>query len=347
MELIGRGAASNPRNRFESLDYQRDEDADPSEEIAPQTFLYKDASRSALTSNDSPDIPFTHSLNPYRGCEHGCVYCYARPTHEYLGMSSGLDFETRIMVKENAPELLRKELSAKKWVPDVVVMSGVTDCYQPAERKLLLTRRCLEVFAEFRNPVAVITKNALIERDADIFAELSKYDAGAACLSITTLDPDLARRLEPRASAPYKRLKAVETLAKAGAFVSVNAAPLIPGLNDHELPAILKAAADAGAKAAGYTLVRLPYSVAPLFEQWLDRHYPDRKDKVLSQIRALRGGKLNDSRFGTRFSGEGNFAANVEGLFRLASKQAGLGHRRFSLSTAHFRRPSGPQLELF
>ncbi len=345
--LKGRGAASNPPNRFESIAYERDEDADPSEEIAPKTLLYKDASRTILTSNDSPDVPFTWSLNPYRGCEHGCAYCYARPTHEYLGFSAGLDFESRIMVKENAPLLLREELSSPRWRPDVVVMSGVTDCYQPVERKLRLTRRCLEVFAEFRNPVGVITKNALVARDADVFAELAKYDAGAACVSITTLDPEVARKLEPRASAPYKRLQAIEVLAKAGAFVSVNAAPVIPGINDHELPAILKAAADAGAKAAGFTVVRLPYAVAPLFEEWLSLHFPDRKEKVLSQLRAMRGGKLYEPRFGERMRGRGNFAEQIAALFELGRKKAGLNRNRFALSTASFKRRGGPQLELF
>jgi DNA repair photolyase len=262
-------------------------------------------------------------------------------------MSAGLDFESRIMVKLNAPELLKKELTSPKWSPDVVVMSGVTDCYQPAERKLGITRKCLEVFAEFRNPVAVITKNALIARDADLFGELAKYDAGTACVSITTLDPELARVLEPRASAPYKRLEAIAALSKAGAFVSVNAAPMIPGINDHEIPAILKTAAEAGAKAAGFTIVRLPHAVGPLFEAWLERRFPDRKEKVLNQLRAMRGGKLNDSRFGFRMRGEGAFAAHIKSLFELNCKKYGLNRGRFSLSTASFSKRGRPQLELF
>jgi DNA repair photolyase len=346
--LRGRGAATNPANRFDRIDYERDEDAAPDEGPGPKTELLRDASRTIIAYNDSPDLGFSASLNPYRGCEHGCSYCYARPTHEYAGFSAGLDFETKILVKADAPELLREELAHRSWTPQVVMMSGVTDCYQPAERKLKITRRCLEVFAEFRNPVAVITKNALIARDADVLGELARHECASATVSITTLDPELQRRLEPRASTPANRLAAIEALAKAGVPVGVNAAPIIPGINDHEIPAILEAAAGAGASHAGYVFVRLPYGVKDLFSDWLSRHYPDRKEKVLNQIRESRGGKLYDSRYGTRGRGDGAYAENINGIFRLALKKHGYTERdRYALSSDRFRRPRGPQLDLF
>ena len=346
--IRGRGAAGNPANRFDKIDYARDEDAPPEEGPGPKTEALLDASRSIIATNDSPDLGFSASVNPYRGCEHGCSYCYARPSHEYAGFSAGLDFETKILVKMNAAELLRKELSAKKWQPKVVVMSGVTDPYQPLERSLKITRQCLEVFAEFRNPVALITKNALIARDADILGELARDGCAAATVSITTLDPELQRKMEPRASHPQKRLDAIKALADAGVPVGVNAAPIIPGINEHEIPAILEAAAKAGATRAGYVFVRLPWGVKDLFSDWLQRHFPDRKEKVLSQIRESRGGKLYDSSFGARGRGDGAFADNINALFRLALKRHGyLEHKRATLSTAHFRRAKGPQLDLF
>ncbi|MBI5202427.1 MAG: PA0069 family radical SAM protein [Elusimicrobia bacterium] len=355
----GRGASGNPPNRFEKIDYQPDPDAPDDERPDPRTVYYRDRSRTIIATNDSPDVPFEASLNPYRGCEHGCAYCYARPTHEYLGLSAGLDFETRILVKEDAPELLRRELSSPKWTPKEVAMSGVTDCYQPVERKLEVTRRCLQVFAEFRNPVGVITKNALVARDADILGDLAKDDAAAAYLSITTLDRELARTLEPRASTPENRLQAIRELARAGVPVGVMVAPLIPGLNDHEMPAILEAAAQAGATSAGMVLLRLPYGVTGIFEKWLDQHYPARKEKVLNQLRESRGGKLYDGAFGSRMRGWGILAGHYEALFAVAKKRAGLTQRGASLSTEAFRKPSGPhpgakrpesplgQLELF
>ncbi|MBI4346426.1 MAG: PA0069 family radical SAM protein [Elusimicrobia bacterium] len=346
--IHGRGASSNPPNRFERIDYVPDPDAAGDDERpAPRTVFYRDSSRSIIATNDSPDVPFEASINPYRGCEHGCVYCYARPSHEYLGMSAGLDFESRILVKEDAPELLRKELSSPKWKPKHVAISGVTDPYQPIERRLELTRRCLKVLAEFRNPVGVISKNRLIARDADVLGELASFDAAAAYLSITTLDPELARRMEPRASTPLGRLEAVRALAKAGVPVGVMVAPLIPGLNDHEIPGILSAAAEAGARTAGYVLLRLPHAVAGLFERWLEQHYPARKDKVLNQLRGLRGGKIYESRFGLRMTGEGKLSDHYDALFAVARRRAGLDERGGGLSTESFRRPSGPQLELF
>ena len=269
--------------------------------------------------------------------------CYARPFHEYLGFSAGLDFETRILVKEDAPELLRRELSSPRWKPKLLALSGVTDPYQPIERKLEITRRCLAVLAEFRNPVGVITKSALVARDVDLLAELARFDAVAVSLSITTLDGELARRMEPRASHPRERLRAVEKLAAAGVPVSVSVAPVVPGLTDHEIPAILEAAAAAGARSANFILLRLPGAVAGLFDDWLRRHFPDRREKVLNRVRSLRGGELNDARFGHRMRGEGVFAEQIKALFDTARRRHGLDRRSHDLSAAHFRRP-GEQL---
>ncbi|HVT44231.1 MAG TPA: PA0069 family radical SAM protein [Thermoanaerobaculia bacterium] len=299
--IQGRGAAFNPPNRFETIEYVRDDDA--AEESAPRTILLRDPSRTIINYNDSPDVGFEASINPYRGCEHGCIYCFARPTHEFLGFSAGLDFETKIVVKEDAPELLRKELASARWQPKVIAISGVTDCYQPIERRLQLTRRCLEVLTEFRNPVVIITKNHLVTRDAGLLAELAAHDAALVCVSITTLDESIARLLEPRTSAPRLRLEAIRTLSEAGVPTAVLTAPIIPAINDHEIPAILDAASEAGARSASYTILRLPWAVAPLFERWLDDHMPERKEKVLNRIRGIRSGKLNDPRWGTRRRG--------------------------------------------
>lgn len=347
--IHGRGAAANPPNRFESSWHEVEPEVgwDLDEVPAPRTQLLKDASRSIIATNDSPDIAFDASINPYRGCEHGCIYCYARPTHEYLGFSAGLDFETRILVKEDAPELLRRELSSPRWEPKTIALSGVTDAYQPIERRLRLTRGCLEVLAEFRNPVIIITKNRLVTRDADLLSELARHQAAAVYLSVTTLDPTLARILEPRASIPAFRLTAIARLAAAGVPVGLLVAPVIPGLTDHELPAIVAAAAEAGAQFAGFTPLRLPLGVAPLFEDWLTRHLPDRKEKVLHRVRELRGGRLNDSRFGVRMRGQGEFADMIAQMFAVASRKAGLAGRRAALSTAAFRKPGKTQLSLF
>jgi DNA repair photolyase len=341
-----RGAAENPPNRFEEIQLEPDAEWNPEEDILPRTKFFKDHSRTIIARNDSPDAGFEASLNPYRGCEHGCIYCYARPTHEYLGFSAGLDFESKIMVKEDAPELLRQELSSPKWKPQVIFMSGVTDCYQPVERKLKLTRRCLEVLAEFRNPVGIVTKNQLVTRDADVLAELARHQAATVWLSITTLDTELRKVMEPRTSPPGARLAALRTLAAAGIPVGVNVAPIIPGLTDHEVPTILKAAAEAGATAAGYTVVRLPYAVAPLFERWLDTHFPGRKDAVLNRLRSLRGGRLYDAQWGKRHSGEGIFAEQMARMFEVARRKAGIGDEFAPLSTASFRRPEGAQMSL-
>ncbi len=343
----GRGAADNPPNRFVPIAVEPDPDAPADERQAPQTKFFIDASKTAIAYNDSPDVGFSASLNPYRGCEHGCVYCFARPTHEYYGLSLGLDFETKIMVKQAAPELLRKELAAKSWKPQVIMMSGVTDCYQPVERKLGLTRRCLEVLNEFRNPVGIVTKNHLVTRDADILAEMAKRNTAAVTVSVTTLDAELARVMEPRTSTPSRRLAAIGHLAAAGVPVNVNVAPVIPGLNDHEIPAIIAAAAKAGATSAAYVLLRLPFGVKELFEGWLDKNFPDRKKKVLSQIRSQRKGDLYDATWGRRMTGEGPFAEEIAALFKLACKRAGFKDDLPDLSTEHFRRPAPNQLELF
>jgi DNA repair photolyase len=348
--MKGRGADWNPQNRFETLEYVRDEDAhidfEEESEASPQTVYLRDPARTIIATNDSPDVGFDASINPYRGCEHGCIYCYARPSHEYLGFSAGLDFETRILVKEDAPALLRQELSAKKWEPKVLAMSGVTDPYQPIERKLKLTRGCLEVLAEFRNPVTVITKNHLVTRDVDLFAELARIDAAQVSLSITTLDAKLQRTMEPRTSSPELRLDAIAKLSAAGVPVNVMVAPVIPGLTDHEMPAILKAARDAGAQNAGFVVLRLPWAVAPLFEQWLEDHFPDRKDKVLNRIRDLRGGKLYDAQWGVRGRGEGIFAEQIRAIFDVTCRKIGLNERDYDLSTASFRKVTA-QARLF
>jgi DNA repair photolyase len=273
--------------------------------------------------------------------------CYARPYHEYLGLSAGLDFETKILVKEDAPELLRKELESPRWVPKVVAMSGVTDCYQPVERRLGITRRCIEVFAEFLNPVGIVTKNALVTRDADVLARLAEREATVVHVSITTLDRELQRTLEPRTSTPEHRLAAIRTLTDAGIPACVLTAPVIPGLNDHELPAILAEAAKAGAVGAGFTVLRLPYAVKEIFEAWLEAHLPDRKDKVLNRIRSMRGGRLNDPNFGSRMRGEGLFAVQIAALFRAGCRRAGIAASGPRLSTASFRRPGPSQLSLY
>ncbi|MGE5346046.1 MAG: PA0069 family radical SAM protein [Acidithiobacillales bacterium] len=350
VRLRGRGASGNTPNRFERLRYANDVDPEAAEDAdtpSLKTEFFREASRTILATNDSPDIPFEVSLNPYRGCEHGCAYCYARPTHEYLGLSAGLDFESRILVKEDAPGLLRKELSSPRWRPRTVALSGVTDPYQPIERTLRLTRRCLQVFLDFRNPVGVVTKGDLVVRDADLLSQLAVFGAASVALSIATLDEALARAMEPRAPTPRSRLEAIRALASAGIPVAVYAAPVIPGLTDHEIPAILAAARDAGARTAGWVPLRLPFAVAPLFVEWLERCVPLRKEKVLSRLRDLRGGRLNDPDFGSRMRGEGVWADQIADFFRISAKKSGLAGRCPELSTAAFRVPPGPQLSLF
>ena len=347
IDLPSRGTSTNPPNRFEQLHVELD-DEERAADSASRTLYYRDTSRTVLAENDSPDVGFRFSLNPYRGCEHGCSYCYARPSHEYLGFSAGLDFERRIMVKDAAPELLRATLRSRRWQPQVVALSGNTDCYQPIEQRLQVTRRCLEVFVEFRNPVAVITKSALVARDADLLAELARYGAARVFVSVTTLDPELARRMEPRAAQPPKRLEAVAALARAGVSVGLMIGPVIPGLNDAEIPRILEAGAASGAEAASWVLLRLPKPLDQLFEGWLGEQFPERRERVLNRIRETRSGRMSDPRFGHRGRGEGEYAAQIAALFHAAARKHHLDRPLPELSAAAFRRPvaRGDQLSL-
>ena len=342
----GRGAASNPANRFETLSYHSS-DWDEPEDPAPQTLFLKDDTRTIINYNDSPDVGFSASINPYRGCEHGCIYCFARPNHEYLGFSAGLDFESKILVKENAPDLLRRELLSPKWVPQVIAISGATDAYQPIERRLQLTRRCLEVLVEFQNPVVIITKNELVTRDINLLGKLAGIDGALVFISVTSLDSELARELEPRASQPGRRLAAIEALSRAGIPTGALVAPVIPGLTDHEMPAIISAVAAAGAVAAGYVPLRLPYGVASLFDEWLTLHRPLQKEKILNRIRDIRGGRLNDPNFGSRLHGSGPYAEHISELFEVCCRKAGLNSSRPILSAKAFRRPGPSQMRLF
>lgn len=339
-----RGSINRPPGRFELIFLEPDAEADGP---PTQTRVFRDESKTVISQNRSPDVPFDASVNPYRGCEHGCSYCYARPSHEFLGLSAGLDFESMIFAKLDAPELLERKLRSRSWTPQVLAMSGVTDAYQPVERKLEITRRCLEVLVRFRNPVAIVTKSSLVRRDADLLAELARYHAAAVTVSVTTLDADLATRLEPRAAAPASRLKTIETLARAGVPVGVNVMPVIPGMTDHEVPAILNASARAGASFAGYGIVRLPHGVKELFDQWLLRNYPERRAKVLNRIRALRGGELSDSKFGRRKTGSGEFAIQTRRIFEVALRRNRLERAGPDLDATGFVRAETPQLSLF
>ena len=341
----GRGAVANPANRFERLEYTPDPEALQAQLDAgeaperPATEFLRDRSRTIITYNDSPDVGFDASINPYRGCEHGCAYCFARPTHEYLGYSAGLDFETRILVKEEAPVLLRAELARPGWRPQPLGLSGVTDPYQPIERRLRITRGCLEVLVEARNPVLVVTKNHLVTRDLDLLAELAQQQLAAVCVSLPTIDAALSRVLEPRTSHPQRRLDTITRLSGAGIPVTVLIAPVIPGLTDHEIPAIAAAARAAGASHAGYVALRLPHAVAPLFTAWLEEHRPTMAAKVLGRVRELRGGQLYRAGFGQRMRGQGAFADLISGLFTTACRRHGLSTERSALRTDLFQCP--------
>lgn len=348
INLKSRGAAQNTKNRFEtfhfdfndeSLEEYYDEDGNIEVRRIPTQF-FTDHSKSILAKNDSPDLGFDYSINPYRGCEHGCIYCYARPTHEYLGFSAGLDFETKIMIKPDAPKLLEEAFRKKSWVPQTIMFSGNTDCYQPVERKLGITRECLKVFLEFRNPVGIITKNALIQRDIDILKEMAELNIVNTVISVTTLKRDLSRKLEPRTSVPSKRLETIEKLASAGIPVGVNVAPIIPGLNDEEIPAILKAAADSGAKTAGRVILRLPYSVKELFTEWITRNYPEKASKILTRIKDVRSGELSNAEFGTRMRGEGKYAEHIHDLFKKSCNRYGLNKEVIHTRKDLFQMPS-------
>ncbi|RYZ66093.1 MAG: PA0069 family radical SAM protein, partial [Proteobacteria bacterium] len=349
-----RGAGLNPVNRFDKLhiEFERTDDSGFGDEdpraLEPklQTEYFTDFSKTIVNENKSPDIGFNFSINPYRGCEHGCAYCYARPTHEYLGLSAGFDFESKIFIKKNAAELLKEKLMSKTWVPQTIAMSGVTDCYQPLERKLQITRSCLEVLLQFKNPVGLITKNALVTRDIDLLKQLAELNAVSVWISVTTLDPKLCADLEPRTSRPQARLDAIRKLTDAGIPVGVNIAPVIPGLTDHEMPAILKATSEAGAKWAGFTPVRLPSSVQPVFLDWVERNRPDRASKILTAVKDLRGGNLNDPRFGSRMQGEGPRAEAIANMFQIYSKKYGFNQAKLKITAEHFCRP-GDQLTFF
>ncbi|MBX6741614.1 MAG: PA0069 family radical SAM protein [Acetobacteraceae bacterium] len=346
----GRGAVSNPAVRFESTAREAFDDgwgtlAEFTDLPPLPTTLLKDRSKSAMAWNNSPDIGFDRSINPYRGCEHGCIYCYARPTHAYLGHSPGLDFETQLYFKPDLPALLEKELRKPGYVPRPVALGANTDPYQPVERTLSLTRQVLEVLERFGHPVTIVTKSAGVLRDLDILVRLARRNLVHVCLSVTTLDPALARRMEPRAAAPARRLAAIQALAQAGVPVGVLAAPMIPGLNDAELERILAACAAAGATRAGYVLLRLPLEIAGLFEDWLHAHMPDRAARVLALVRQTRGGNLYDSRFGKRQSGTGPYAEMLASRFRVAVERLGLnraGVRGQGLDCSQFAVPEAP-----
>jgi DNA repair photolyase len=339
----GRGAAINPANRFERVTQSPDlEHLTEEEDLqtpAPQTQFFPDQSKTILSHNDSPDVGFNHSINPYRGCEHGCSYCYARPTHEYLGMNAGIDFEARIMVKHDAAKLFREALCDPKWKPEMVMISGVTDCYQPIERKLKLTRSLLEVALEARQPIGIITKNALVTRDVDLLSELAQRNLVTVNLSITSLDSDLIGKLEPRTSRPEARLRAIEVLAQHSIPVGVMTAPIIPCLNDHEAPEILAAAMSAGAKRAGYVYLRLPHAVAPMFIEWLEAHRPLAKPKVEALIRDSHEGGLYKSKFGERMKGTGAYAESFKATFKAFCQKLGLNQERTALDSTQFRPP--------
>lgn len=343
--VVGRGARGGPANRFErtrvEVDFEQlaDDDELLADERRVATEFLPDEARTLIRENDSPDIPFRYSVNAYRGCEHGCAYCYARPTHETLGLNAGLDFETRILVKHEAPAMLRRELAAPAWRGDWIAMSGVTDCYQPVERRLQLTRQCLAVMEEARQAVGIVTKNALVVRDLDLLEPMARRNLVQVNLSITTLDAELARTMEPRTSSPAAKLRAMRLLADAGVPTRVMVSPVIPGLTDHELPAILAAAGAAGARSAGFLLLRLPLTVKPVFLDWLERTQPTHKDRILARIRDTRGGRLSDAEFGRRHTGEGEYAEQLRQTFRLFATKQGLDRPLPPLDTSQFQRP--------
>lgn len=345
--IRGRGSSENPVNRFTDRHLEYSPDNETGQIPRPPTQYLRDHTKNVISTNNSPDIPFDISLNPYRGCEHGCVYCYARPTHEFLGFSAGLDFESKIVVKYEAPELLRKTLSDKKWKPRTLVMSGVTDPYQPVEKKLGITRQCVGILAETLHPLVIITKNYLVTRDIDHLKKLAEVRAVRVVISVTSLNNRVTATMEPRTSRPKKRLKAIEDLTEAGIPVHVNLAPLIPGLTDEEMVPLLNAAADAGAKSASYIILRLPYGVKDLFVKWLGDHFPERKEKVLNRLMEMKGGVLNRKEFGERFQSVGPYDEQFRQLFEIHSRRLGLQKNRAEPENHHFKRPENGQLRLF
>ena len=347
--IKGRGAQSNPKNKFSLDEYAIDhpEAIDDWEKDRIETQFFQENGTTILNKITSPDVPLSWSLNPYQGCEHGCVYCYARNSHEYWGFSAGTDFESKIVVKRRAPELLRELFSSRKWQPAPISLSGNTDCYQPIERKLEITRKLLEVCLEYKNPVGIITKNALLLRDLDILQELNRYKLVSVYISITSMDEDLRRKLEPRTSKYADRIKILETLSKSGIQTGVMNAPIIPGINDAHMYEVLRRASLAGAKSAGYTMVRLNGAIGPIFKDWLSFTFPDRAQKVMNLIADSHGGKVNDSRFGTRMKGEGNMADMVNQQFKIYSRQFHLNEEQFEYNLNDFVRLKPGQLRLF
>ncbi|WP_250481563.1 PA0069 family radical SAM protein [Caballeronia sp. NCTM5] len=361
-QLKGRGAVTNIQGRYEKDERERVDDgwlhaADAEDESAPplRTQVFEERAKTILTRNSSPDIPFSVSLNPYRGCEHGCIYCFARPTHSYLGLSPGLDFESRIYAKINAPELLERELAKPNYEPEPIALGVNTDAYQPVERDLQLTRRVIQMLHDCGHPFAAITKSSLIERDIDLLAPMAERGQMMAAITVTTLDADIARTLEPRAATPSRRLRTIRTLAEAGIPVGVSIAPVIPFVTEPDLERVLEACAEAGATTASYIVLRLPWEVAPLFKDWLAAHFPDRADRVMSRVRDMRGGKDYDSDFSKRMKGEGLWADMLKQRFQKATKRLGLNARqRGILDMSEFQRPASrppppasPQLDLF
>ncbi|MFZ5676843.1 MAG: PA0069 family radical SAM protein [Pseudomonadota bacterium] len=347
----GRGAVVNMPGRYERHGTQLFDDGwQTLEELPPlKTTVYEETPKKIITTNDSPDISFRQSINPYRGCEHGCTYCYARPTHAYMGLSPGLDFESKLFAKTNAASLLRAELSNPNYQPLTIALGANTDPYQPIEREYRITRQVLEVLSEFNHPVGIVTKSALVLRDLDILEDMAKRNLVKVAVSVTTLDPKLARAMEPRAATPPKRLGALEALSKAGVPTVVMSAPMIPGLNDSEIENILKAGYAAGAREAGYVVLRLPLEVRDIFRAWLEEALPDRAAKIMSLVRQIRQGKENDSTFGRRFTGTGPYAWTIGRRFEMAAQRLGYNKNRRQLSTDAFRRPPQPgeQLKLF
>ncbi|MFT5523780.1 MAG: DNA repair photolyase [Pirellulaceae bacterium] len=349
------GSRIDPPNRFERTHVEPDDshlewDSEFAEHRHDRKIEYlHDNSKSIVAENNSPDLPFRYSLNPYRGCVHSCSYCYARPTHEYLGYNAGLDFETKIVVKHEAPKLFRDFLAKKTWTPECIMFSGVTDCYQPAERDFQLTRQCLEVAAQYRQPISIITKNALVVRDLDVLQKLAAAKLVHVYLSVTTLEPQLAREMEPRTSIPSARLRAIKLLSEAGVPTGVMVAPVIPGLNDSEIPSILEAASNHGARAAGFVLLRLPLTVEPVFKEWLKRTQPLKAERVLGRIQQTRGGKMNNSSWGERMVGSGQIAEQIQNMFRLFKRKYKLDAKLPPLDCSLFERPTpdSGQMRLF
>ncbi|MEM9425564.1 MAG: PA0069 family radical SAM protein [Pseudomonadota bacterium] len=347
----GRAALDNPSGRFEPYAVEAVQDGWAVEEDLPplRTEVTEEVPRRIITRNTSPDISFDRSINPYRGCEHGCIYCFARPSHEWLGFSPGLDFETRLVAKPTAPALLERELRAKSYVPEVIAIGTNTDPYQPVEKGRGIMRQVLEVLSDYRHPVGIVTKGTLIERDIDLLGEMGRAGLVRVGVSVTTLDPDVSRKMEPRVPAPKRRLRTIERLTQAGCPVRIMVSPVVPALTDHEMEAILQAGADAGAVAASWIMLRLPHGVSQLFRDWVAEHYPDRAARIMGRVRELHGGKDYDPEWGKRLTGEGLFAEMVAQRFALATRRLGLAHELPSLRTDLFAPPKrvGDQLSLF